>query len=131
MSLKNLLTNLYKKASVIRTSLIRTFLNSNNLFCPLKKKTFLIRILRYTSALFQYYFCGVTIEIRFHALPVQIELGYFLLMKRKNDIEVKEEPPACPASFEVDKAVTTLQQFILFCDNGVELRKMVEKSTCW
>ena len=37
--------------------------------------------------------------------------------EEKDDIEVEEEPPACPASFEVDKAITTLQQFTLFCDN--------------
>ena len=48
-------------------------------------------------------------------------------MKRKNDVDVKEEPPACPASFEVDQAVRTLQQFVLFCDNGVEMREVVEK----
>ena len=55
-------------------------------------------------------------------------------MKRKNDIEVKEEPPACPASFEVDKAVTTLQQFVLFlrqrgrnARNGGKINMLVKK----
>ena len=80
---------------------------------------------------FNIFFAAGPLKSDFDALPVQIELGYFLLMKRKNDIEVKEEPPACPASFEVDKAVTTLQQFVLFCDNRVEMSEMVEKSTCW
>ena len=47
--------------------------------------------------------------------------------EEKDDIEVEEEPPACPASFEVDKAITTLQQFALFCDNGIEMRELVEK----
>ena len=41
--------------------------------------------------------------------------------------EIEDKPPACPASFEVDKAVESLQQFTLFCDNGVEIREMVEK----
>ena len=47
--------------------------------------------------------------------------------EEKGDIEVEEEPPACPASLEVDKAITTLQQFPLFCDNGIEMQEMVEK----
>ena len=47
--------------------------------------------------------------------------------EEKDDIEVEEEPPACPASFEVDKAITTLQQLALFCDNGIEMQEMVEK----
>ena len=38
--------------------------------------------------------------------------------EEKDDIEVEEQPPACPASFEVDKAITTLQQFALFATMG-------------
>ena len=47
--------------------------------------------------------------------------------EEKDDIEVEEEPPACPASFEVDKPITTLKQFDLFYDNGIEIRELVEK----
>ena len=32
-----------------------------------------------------------------------------------------------PCQFEVDKAITTLQQLALFCDNGIEMRELVEK----
>ena len=47
-----------------------------------------------------------------HFNIVQIELGYFVLMKRqKDDIEIKEEPTECPARFDI----------------GVEMREMVEK----
>ena len=38
--------------------------------------------------------------------------------EEKDEIEVEEEPPACPTSFEVDKAITTLQEFALFVTIG-------------
>ena len=49
--------------------------------------------------------------------------------EEKGDIEIEKQPPECPASFRVDRAVRTLQQFVLFCDNGVETREMVEKTS--
>ena len=99
------------------TSLIRTFPNSNILFCPLKKKTFLFQAFCHTSALFQYWICGGTIDILLHLLP---GANWVMILpsneEKKDDIEIKEQPPACTASFEVDKAVTILQQYNLFCD---------------
>ena len=42
-------------------------------------------------------------------------------------LEVEDEPPICPTSLEVDKAVEVLQQLTLFCENGNEMREIVEK----
>ena len=47
--------------------------------------------------------------------------------EEEDDIEAEGEPLDCIASFQVDRAVKTLQQFALFCDNGIEIREMVEK----
>lgn len=41
--------------------------------------------------------------------------------------DLGDEPPTCPASADVDKAVEVLQQLSLFCGNGEEMRKMLEK----
>ena len=45
----------------------------------------------------------------------------------EDESEIEDKPPVYPASFEVDKAAESLQQFTLFCDNGVEIREMLEK----
>ena len=42
-------------------------------------------------------------------------------------LEVEDEPPICPTSLEVDKAVEVLQQLTLFCENVNEMREIVEK----
>ena len=90
---------------------------------PWRRKPLLIRTLCYTSALFQNCLCGWTIEILLHALPVQIELRYLLMKSKK--MPLKSKQPACPASFEVGKVATTLQQFAPFCNIGVKMREVV------
>ena len=42
-------------------------------------------------------------------------------------LEVEDEPPVCPTSLEVDKALEVLQQLTLFSEKGNEMREVVEK----
>eukprot|EP00794_Sanderia_malayensis_P015050 gene15050-16603_t len=45
----------------------------------------------------------------------------------ENEIEFEDDPPVCPTSIEVDKALETLQQFSLVCHNGAEIQETIEK----
>ena len=44
-------------------------------------------------------------------------------------LEVEDEPPVCPTSSEVDKALVVLQQLTLFSEKDNEMREVVERST--
>ena len=44
-----------------------------------------------------------------------------------NALEVKDEPPVCPISLVVDKALKIHQQVTPFCEKGNEMREVLEK----
>ena len=49
-------------------------------------------------------------------------------IQEEDDIDVVyDEPPAPPSVFKVEKAIEVLQQFILFCDEGDDLRGVLSK----
>ena len=49
-------------------------------------------------------------------------------MQEEDDIDVVyDEPPAPPSAFGVEKTIEVLQQFIFFCDEEEDLRKVLSK----
>ena len=53
-------------------------------------------------------------------------------IQEEHDIGVVyDDPPAPPSAFKIGKVIEVLQQFILFCDKGGDLREVLPKGNTY